>query len=77
VADAVDRAQACEALDRQLALDAQQRRSEAAMNLPLGETCIECSEPIEPERLRALRGCTSRCASCARDFEQRMNQGRR
>lgn|GEM_PF-6125509 len=33
--------------------------------------CIDCDEPIEPERLAALAHKTSRCVSCAQDFEQR------
>lgn len=39
-------------------------------------TCIDCGDPIEPERWKALRGCTSRCASCAHDHEQRMRRAR-
>lgn len=40
--------------------------------------CIDCDELIEPGRLAALAHKTSRCASCAQDFERRlrMSQGR-
>lgn len=37
----------------------------------LEAVCIDCEEPIEPARLTALAGKTSRCASCAHDFEHR------
>jgi RNA polymerase-binding transcription factor DksA len=32
--------------------------------------CSDCNGPIEPERLRALRGCTIRCAACAQHFQR-------
>lgn len=39
--------------------------------------CIGCDEPIDPERLAALDHKTSRCASCAADYEHRMKGYRR
>lgn len=39
--------------------------------------CIDCDEPIEPQRLAVLAGKTSRCASCAQDHEQRSRGYRR
>lgn len=42
----------------------------------VNRTCIECEQPIEPERWKALRGCTSRCAACAHDYERSVRGAR-
>lgn len=71
----VDEAQAAEEQDRERAM---QRHRQAASHQPrdmsVDGICIDCEEPIEPERLAALAHKTSRCASCAHDFEYR-NRG--
>lgn len=75
MADAIDQAQAREQMDRELMLAEHHRRAaahESAAGTPsLDGLCIDCDEPIELARLAVLR-VTSRCASCARDFERRM-----
>lgn len=75
MADAADRAQDFELADRERALEAQRLRrieeSHGSWNGNVELQCIDCEEPIEPERLRIVR-VTSRCASCAREFEERM-----
>lgn len=38
--------------------------------------CIDCEGEIEPERWKALRGATSRCAACAHDYERRERAAR-
>ena len=68
MSDSIDRAQAREALDRDLALRAHARRG--APPVDVRDTCIDCGEPIEPERLRVL-GATERCADCAKLHEAR------
>ena len=80
MSDAIDRAQDREQLDRELALRAQAQRvaeSHAPRAAGLDASCIDCGEPIEPERLAVLAGKTSRCASCAHDYEQRTRGYRR
>jgi RNA polymerase-binding transcription factor DksA len=71
--DEVDQAQANEQADRDAALQATLARV-AAANVPrdarADETCIDCDQPIEAARLAVLRK-TSRCASCAYDYERR------
>jgi RNA polymerase-binding transcription factor DksA len=81
MADTIDQAQAREQMDRDLMLAEHHRRAAAAHALDgtpvLDGLCIDCDEPIEPQRIAVLR-VTSRCASCAEDFERRMAmQGRR
>lgn len=75
VADAIDHAQAREQLDRELMLAAHHRRAaalESAAGTPaLDGVCIDCEGAIEPARIAVLR-VTSRCSSCAQDFERRM-----
>lgn len=75
MSDAIDQAQEREALDRELALRAVTERiaaSQAPRDASVDGLCIDCHEPIEASRLRVLAGKTSRCASCAHDFERRM-----
>lgn len=75
--DPIDAAQDREAMDRELALNAQRQRTAAsfAPRMPGADAlCIDCDEPIETARLAVLAGATSRCASCARDYEQRLRQ---
>ncbi len=70
--DDMDRAQAREEQLREDALAALQRRIAAAMAPPdpaVAGLCIDCDGSIEPERMTALRGCTSRCSSCAHAYE--------
>lgn len=80
MSDSIDDAQAREQLDRELAIQAQTRRiaeSHAPRRDGIDGVCIDCGEPIEPERLAVLAGKTSRCAQCAHDDEQRMKGYRR
>lgn len=75
MSDAIDKAQEREALDRELALRAMSERiaaSHTPRDVSVDGLCIDCQEPIEASRLRVLAGKTSRCASCAHDFEHRM-----
>ena len=78
--DVIDNAQANEEQDRAMALRLQAMRV-AASHAPRREgidgDCIDCDQPIEPERLAVLAGKTSRCAECARDYELRMKGYRR
>jgi len=72
--DEMDRAQSREAHDRELALAAMRERIDASLaprDPAIDGLCIDCDEPIEPERIAALRGCVSRCIDCARLHEQR------
>ena len=74
MADDIDRAQDTEQADRDAALRAARARYEASFaprTDGIDGQCIDCHQPIEPERLRALRGCTSRCIACATTHEQR------
>jgi len=73
--DEMDRAQEREATDRELALAALRERIDASLvprDPAIDGLCIDCDEPIEPERIRALRGACSRCIACATDHEHRM-----
>lgn len=75
MADDIDRAQEVEERDRELALRAARARIAAALaprDASSGQCCIDCEQPIEPERLKALHGCTSRCIECATAHEHRM-----
>jgi len=78
MSDSMDYAQRAEAFDRDVALANQQARVAAALaprTAGVDALCIDCEEPIEPARLAALCGMTSRCASCAVDHERRMRSG--
>lgn len=71
----MDRAQAREEQDRELALRAAQARIAASFeprDPAAGTDCLDCAQPIEPARLAALRGCCSRCIQCAERFEHRL-----
>lgn len=73
--DDVDRAQVREQRDRDLALAAMRERIDASLtprDPSIDGLCIDCDEPIEPARIKALRGCVSRCVTCATRFEQHM-----
>lgn len=70
----MDRAQDQEQAARDAALQATLARIAAAhapRDARVDETCIDCDEPIEPERLAALRK-TARCATCAHEYERRL-----
>lgn len=72
--DEMDRAQESEQRDRDLALQAMAYRVSAShepRDAGVDLDCIDCGEAIEPARLAALGHKTSRCADCARLFEQR------
>lgn len=72
MSDIVDAAQQREEMDRDIALEAQRRRTAEAFaprDPDAANWCIECDGRIEPERLRVLVS-TARCASCAHDFER-------
>lgn len=53
-----------------------EQQMEAHRREQVNRTCIECGEFIEPERWKALRGCTSRCSACAHDYERSVRGGR-
>ncbi|MGP1664857.1 MAG: hypothetical protein ACTS5I_02870 [Rhodanobacter sp.] len=75
--DDMDHAQALDEFDRNVAVRNTQARVAAALSprdSRIDGLCIECEQAIEPERLAALRGCTSRCVHCAQQFEQRAKQ---
>ena len=77
--DEIDQAQAREQLDRELALAALRERIDASLtprDPSIDGLCIDCDEPIEPERIAALRGCCSRCVDCATRHEWRMREVR-
>ena len=77
--DDMDRAQQLDGFDRDVALTNTRARIAAAReprDPAIDRQCIECDQPIEAARLTALRGATSRCADCARQFEQRMRMAR-
>jgi RNA polymerase-binding transcription factor DksA len=73
----MDQAQASEERDREFALRMMRLRIAESFRPRSGGVdgqCIDCENPIEPERMRALR-VTSRCSSCAQDHEKRMKAG--
>lgn len=73
--DDMDRAQAQEAFDREVALQNTAARIAAAMvprNPGVDRRCVDCPRQIEEERWVALRGCTSRCISCAQLYERKV-----
>lgn len=73
--DQIDSAQEQELQDTERALVAARQKIEASFKPRtdgLDGLCIDCDERIEPQRLAVLAGKTSRCASCAHDFEHRM-----
>lgn len=77
MSDDIDRAQQREEADREIAILAARRRiadSFAPRDPHTRALCIDCDQPIEPARLHALGHSTSRCASCAHDFELRMRR---
>ena len=80
MSDVIDQAQDREQVDRDFALRAHQLRVEASY-LPrkpgIDALCIDCDQPIEPERLKVLAGKTSRCAHCAHVREKREKEFRR
>lgn len=80
MSDAIDTAQAVEEADRARALaSARQRIADSfapRTSAVFDGVCIECEQPIEPARLRALGPATSRCATCAHDFERAMRRPR-
>lgn len=77
--DDMDRAQTLDGFDRDVALVNTRARIAAALSprdTSVDGQCIDCDLPIESARLMALRGTTSRCADCARQFEQRVRMTR-
>ena len=80
MSDDIERGQESEQADRARSLAETLRRieeSNAPRNASIDGICIDCDEPIEPARLAALAHKTSRCASCATDYEHRMKSYRR
>lgn len=80
MSDDIERGQESEQADRDRSLAETLRRiaeSNAPRNASIDGICVDCDEPIEPARLTALAHKTSRCASCATDFEHRMKGYRR
>lgn len=79
--DSIDAAQEREQRDRDLALQAQAERTRriAQSHQPrdpkLRGLCMDCDEPIAPERIAAI-GVGVRCTECATDWERRMAQFR-
>lgn len=75
MSDDIDRAQECEQADRERALRHAAERIAASFT-PRQEgidaMCIDCDLPIEAARLTVLAGKTSRCASCAHEYERLM-----
>lgn len=72
--DDVDAAQAREQNDRDVALLAMRERIDAALvprDASIDGVCIDCDEPIEPKRIKALPNC-SRCIECAKRHEHRL-----
>lgn len=77
--DNMERAQAQEAFDREIALTNQLARIRAAMSprdARVDGRCVECDQPIEPKRLAVLSRKTSRCAACAAEHERRHGSAR-
>lgn len=77
--DEMDRAQAQEQTDREMALAAMRERIDAALTPrdPAADgLCIDCDQPIEPDRIAALRGCCSRCVDCATRWEKAVREYR-
>lgn len=77
MADEIDMAQARDQLDRDNAIAATLRRiadAFAPRDARVDGLCVDCDEPIEPERLAVIR--TARCADCAGIFERRQRQCR-
>lgn len=69
MSDIIDRAQAAEERDRQVALDEHAYRT----NQPdrrTETTCIDCEEEIDPRRL-AAHPTAMRCIDCQIDFERK------
>lgn len=54
--------------DLDAAIAAQLARSDGEPS-SINGLCFDCGGAIEPARLAALRGCTIRCAACARQHE--------
>lgn len=80
MSDAIDQAQDREQLDRDLALRAHEQRVAASYEPRrdgIDSLCIDCDQPIEPERLKVLAGKTSRCAHCAHVYEKREREFKR
>ncbi|ADU63387.1 MAG: TraR/DksA C4-type zinc finger protein [Pseudodesulfovibrio sp.] len=69
MADIVDMAQACEALERAAALANRDRRIGPGAPMVDGVAiCHECGEPIAPARLIAIPGCNL-CRDCQEEAE--------
>lgn len=80
MSDVIDQAQDREQVDRDFALRAHQLRVAASFQprrKGIDSQCIDCDNPIEEERLKALAGKTSRCAHCARVREKKEKEFRR
>jgi phage/conjugal plasmid C-4 type zinc finger TraR family protein len=65
--DQFDRAQAFDAMHRDIALSEHQRRTATG---PALTHCEDCGEPIPTERAARVPG-VRRCIDCQRDHEQR------
>ncbi|WP_285908113.1 TraR/DksA C4-type zinc finger protein [Pseudodesulfovibrio pelocollis] len=69
MADIVDMAQACEALERAAALANRDHRiGPGALMVDGVAICRECGEPIAPARLMAIPGCAL-CRDCQEEAE--------
>lgn len=79
MADDADRAAElieAEAAERNRVLAQRLEQGLAERRDAVNRNCIDCEQPIEPERWKALRGATSRCAACAHDYERSMRGAR-
>ncbi|MND22332.1 hypothetical protein D3C80_127080 [compost metagenome] len=78
MSDIVDMAEATEAMDRALRINAAQTAA-ARLDGPPADArdCDDCADPIEPERLKAAPGAR-RCLCCEEARERQMRlRGRR
>lgn len=78
MSDVADMAEATEAMDRDLRINAAQAAAARLDGPPVTEReCDDCADPIEPERLKAAPGAR-RCLICEEARERQMRlRGRR
>lgn len=77
--DSIDQAQAFQERDNAEALARRQARIDASRkprDARVDGICIDCGEAIDPRRLKAMRGCTSRCTRCGEIYEASADQRR-
>lgn len=75
MADDADRANDLVQAERDALLRLRMKTMHRQPGTRVDDFCIDCEQPIEPERLQALRGATSRCANCAHDYERAVRSG--